>query len=131
MKLEYLGGKLQSMWEPLTLAENVDLQTGNQERRGWRTQGMLQCLPIYIFNLYGLRHTNLNIFWQIELNMRIISKISGRNIPRERSDIELCDLSKSILHRLIRANEDAGKRNCKQLRKMSFPCVSTVIILSV
>lgn len=97
---------------------------------------MLQCLPIYTFNSYGLRHTNLNVFWQIELNMRIISKISGRNIPRERSvekirkiiDIELCDLSKSILHRLIRANEDAGKHNCKQL---SFPCVSTVIILSV
>lgn len=58
-------------------------------------------------------------------------KLSGRNVPRERSDIELCDLSKSILHRLIRANEDTGKHDCKQLRKLSSPFISAVVTLGV
>lgn len=35
--------------------------------RSWRTPRMLQYFPIYILNLYGLRHTNLNVFWWIKL----------------------------------------------------------------
>jgi len=54
-----------------------------------------------------------------------------RVVPRERSDIELCDLSKSISHRLVRASEDAGKHHCKELTNLSSPFISAVINLRV
>lgn len=76
--------------------------TTERQARGWRTR---RALPRFT----------------------AASKLSGRSVPREISDAELWDLSGSILQRLEGAGEDAGKRDCKQLRNLSSPLISAVI----